>query len=250
MTVREKFLATMDFDLTVPPPFWEMAYWIQTTERWRKEGMTDFHGDDAEKNRNQGKVHVAGRPVGRDSSGSISSLGLERPLESFPGNYWIYPQNKRQVLEDLGDRQIVLDEIGVKMQVGREASIPTYLAWPVSDREDWERYKAERFNPKTSGRFPDKLDQLVFEYNRRDFALRMGQQVGFFGPIRFFIGEVRLMTRYYDDPDLIRDIVDDLLQFYMELYAPLLERFDVDLFTMWEDMCYNTGPLLSPSNSR
>ena len=46
MSVHEKFLATMEFDRTAPPPLWEMAYWIETTERWSKEGMTDFIGDD------------------------------------------------------------------------------------------------------------------------------------------------------------------------------------------------------------
>ena len=102
MNVREKFLATMEFDHSTPPPLWEMAYWIETIERWSKEGMTDFQGDDAEENRNQGKVHVAGCPVGRDSSGGIGTIGMEKPMELFPGNYWIYPQNRRQVLEDRG----------------------------------------------------------------------------------------------------------------------------------------------------
>ena len=48
MTAREKYLATMAFDLSAPPPKWEMAYWISTIERWRGEGMTGFDGDDAE----------------------------------------------------------------------------------------------------------------------------------------------------------------------------------------------------------
>ncbi len=248
MNVREKFLATMDFDLSTPPPLWEMAYWIDTAERWRKEGMVDFLGDDAEENRSQGKVHVNGRPVvgyaGEDP------LGLEKPLETFPGNYWIYPQNKRQVLEERGDRQTVIDEIGVKMEVARTASIPHYLEWPVANREDWDKYKAERFDPKTPGRLPENFDDVVERYNNRDFALRLGQSVGFFGPIRYFLGEVRLMTCYYDDPDFIREIVGDLLDFYMGLYSPVLEKLEVDMFAMWEDMCYNTGPLISPEMFR
>jgi len=250
MNVREKFLATMNFDLSTPPPLWEMAYWIATIERWSKEGMVDFLGDDPGKNRSQGKVHVNGLPIAGDSSGGRSTLGLEKPPVIFPGDFWIYPQSKRQVLEDRGDRKIVIDEIGVKMEVGLEASIPRYLEWPVTNREEWERYKAERLSAKTPGRIPKNLDDLIREYNRRDFCLRIGQTVGFFGPIRFFLGEVRLMTCYYDDPDFIREIVNDMLEFYMELYAPILEKVEVDLFTMWEDMCYNTGPLISPEMFR
>ncbi len=250
MNVREKFLATMEFDLSTPPPLWEMAYWIATVERWSNEGMTDFVGDDAEENRSQGKVHVSGFPVGKDSSGGVSSLGLEKPWETFPGNYWIYPQSKRQVIEDLGDRQIVVDEIGVKMEVARDPSIPYYLEWPVTDREDWEKYKTERFDPDTPGRVPENLNELIDEYDNRDFAVRLGQSVGFFGPIRFFMGEVRLMTCYYDDPDFIRSIVDDLLDFYMALYSQILDKVEIDVFNMWEDMCYNTGPLISPEMFR
>lgn len=235
----------MDFDLSTPPPLWEMAYWIETVERWREEGDVDFVGDDANANKSQGMVHVNGVPIIKDADGS--TIELERPLELFPGNYWIYPENKRQVLEDRGDRQIVIDEIGVKMEVAKSASIPRYIEWPVTTREDWEKYKAERFDPKRSGRYPDGLDKSIAQYNNRDFALRLGKWVGFFGPIRFFVGEVRLLTCYYDDPDLVKDIVNDLLNFYMEVYAPVLEKLDIDVFTMWEDMCFNTGPLISPA---
>jgi uroporphyrinogen decarboxylase len=227
-----------------------MAYWIDTIERWKKEGLTDFQGDDADVNKSEGKVHVNGLPIGRDSSGSISGLGLERPLEIFPGNYWIYPLTQRKVLEDLGDRQIIIDEIGVKMQVAKEATIPYYLEWPVTSRDDWEKYKAERFDPDTPGRIPENLDALADEYKNRDFAARLGMYTGFFGPIRFFMGEVRLMTCYYDDPDFIRTVVNDLLEFYMAVYSKVLERIEVDVFTMWEDMCYNTGPLISPEMFR
>jgi uroporphyrinogen decarboxylase len=239
----------MDFDLSTPPPLWEMAYWIDTIERWREEGDIGFEGDDADENRRHGMVHVNGVPIIKDPAGG--TVDLERPLEIFPGNYWIYPENEREVIEDRGDRQIVIDEIGVKMEVvAGSASIPRYIEWPVTNREDWEQYKAERFDLKTPGRYPERLDETIAAYNDRDYALRLGKWVGFFGPPRFFLGEVRIMTLYYDDPDLIRDIVNDLLDFYIAVYAPVLEKLDIDVFTMWEDMCYNTGPLISPEMFR
>jgi len=39
--------------------------------------MMSFLGDDAEENRSQGKVHVNGLPIIRDSLGRESTLGLE-----------------------------------------------------------------------------------------------------------------------------------------------------------------------------
>jgi uroporphyrinogen decarboxylase len=195
-------------------------------------------------------VSVNGYPVGRDSTGRVSALGIEKPPEMFPGEFWIYPLSARQVLEDRGDRQLIIDDIGVKMEVASDPSIPLYLEWPVSNRSEWEAYKGARFDPKAPGRLPPDLDELAERYRSRDFVLRLGRPVGFFGPIRSFLGEVRLMTGYYDDPDLIRDIVADLLGFYMEVYAPVLERFEIDMFTMWEDMCYNAGSLISPEMFR
>ena len=246
MNSREKFLATFEFDLSTPPPKWEMAYWIAAIERWRKEGLLDFEGDDLEENRRKGKASVRGRPVVSDPSGNRSYLGLEKPPVTFPGNYWVYPLGERRVLEDLGDRKIIVDDVGVKKEVGLEASIPRYLEWPVTDRETWESYRAERLNAKTPGRIPENLDDLIEGYSNRDFCLQFGHRVGFFGPIREFLGEVRLMTCYYDDPDFIRQIVDDMLEFYMGLYSQVLQKFVPDVFMMWEDMCYNRGPLISP----
>ncbi len=174
MNVSEKFLATMEFDLSTPPPLWEMAYWTATLERWRKEGMVDFLDGDPNDARRLGKMSVKGRPVVKDSSGQESTLGLEKLSEMFPGDYWIYPQYERQVLEDRGDRQIIIDRIGVKMEISLEGSIPRYLEWPVTKREEWERYKAERLNAKTPGRYPENLDGLICEYNKRDISVRLG----------------------------------------------------------------------------
>ena len=123
--------------------------------------MVDFEGDDKEENRRKGKTAVVGRPVVSGPSGNRSTIGLEEPLSIFPGEYWIYPLSERQILEDRGDRKIIVDDIGVKMEIGLEASIPLYLEWPVTDRETWESYKAERFNVKTPGRIPENLDDLI-----------------------------------------------------------------------------------------
>ena len=70
---------------------------------------------------------------------------------------------KRRLVKKSGDgRSIIVDGDGVKKRVKDEGgSIPEYLDWPVKTREDWEKYKAERLNPKTQGRYPDNLDNLV-----------------------------------------------------------------------------------------
>lgn len=170
----------------------------------------------------------------------------------FPVKSWVFPEYEVEVMEKFKDgSKIIIDGSGVKKRVGKENdSIPEYLDWPVKTREDWERFKIERLNPKTPGRYPDNLNSLVESYENRDFPLWMGGGVGFFGPLRSLLGEVALLTSYYDQPVLIKDMIDYLVDFWIEVYCSLFLRIKPDFFLMWEDMCYKTGSLISPETFR
>lgn len=37
-----------------------------------------------------------------------------------------------------------------------------------------------------------------------------------------------------------------MVDFWIELFSPILSKIKVEWFNMWEDMCYKTGPLISP----
>jgi len=252
MTVREKFLGTMEFDLSIPPPLWEQGYWRITIDRWYKEGMLEFRGN-IPKDRLPGKG-VQGKPIvvlkEKKRRESNIVLNLDEISKPFPGNFWIFPEFEPRVLEKQGDRQIIIDEMGIKQKVSLEGSIPEYYEWPIRSRDDWEKFKNERLNPKTPGRYPKDLDEIIEKFKTRDYPVHLGGWVGFFGPLRYLMGEVRLMTGYYDDPSLIRDIINYLVDFWIELWSPILSRIKVDWVCMWEDMCYKTGPLISPSTFR
>jgi len=249
MTVREKFLRTMEFDLSTPPPLWEQGYWGTTINRWYKEGMLKFQGN-IPKDQLPGKG-VQGIPVVGPLSGEEENYNLDEEYKAFPGNFWIFPEFERRVLEKQGNRQIIIDEMGVKQKVSLEGSIPEFYEWPVKNRKDWEEFKNERFNPKTPGRYPKNLDEVIEKFKTRNYPLHLkGGGIGFFGSLRCLMGEIRLMTGYYDDPGLIKDIINYLVDFWMELSSPILSRIQVDSVNMWEDMCYKTGPLVSPDTFR
>ena len=233
----------MEFDRSVPPPLWEMGYWGVTVQRWREQGLSEFKGD-LPKGRLPGKS-VSGLPVMADSEGK-NLVRLEPSSERFPGNYWIWPEFEPRILEQRGSWQLMVDEMGVKMEVSLEGSAPRYHSWPVSTREDWERFRAERFDAKAPGRYPPNMDRVIEDYRDREVPLGIGTWVGFYGSLRYLMGTERLMTGYYDEPELVRIIIADLLAFWKEVFAPVLSRIRVDRFGMWEDMCYNHGPLISP----
>ena len=54
-----------------------------------------------------------------------------------------------------GDRLVVVDGMGVTLRKRKDdASLPEFLAWPVANRDDWERLKAERFQVRIQERLP------------------------------------------------------------------------------------------------
>lgn len=250
MNCRERFLAVMQFEKSVRPPRYEFGFWVQTVRRWHKEGLAKIDG--------VRESMRAGDAIGSSLVSSLEeskfsdvqeALDLDKPMSKIPVKSWIFPKFEQKVLEELDDgTKVVVDEMGIAKRIGKgNDSIPEYHEWPVKGRQDWERLRAERLDPHTPGRYPEDFDVLSEKYRDRDFPLTGGgYPLGFFGSLRFLMGEVRLLTSYYDSPQLIKDIISYLVQFWIELYSPVLSKVKLDCFNMWEDMCYKTGPLISP----
>ncbi len=247
MNAREKFLRTMEFDISVPPPLYEMGWWIGTIRRWYNEGLPKIQGipEDLPSGESVRGPLMGGKRKCTDPGAVVN---FDKGSEKLPLEHWIFPEFKPQILQELGDRLVVIDEMGIKKKISRENdSIPEYYEWPVKNRDDWEKFKDQRLNLKTPGRYPENLEEVIETFENRDYPLSIGElPVGFFGSVRYLMGEVKLFTSYYDDPELVKQIINDLVDFWIELWRPVLSRMEVDWVNMWEDMCYKTGPLVSP----
>lgn len=248
MNAREKFLRVMDFDTSVAPPLYEMGYWSGTVRRWYNEGLPKRQGV-PEHLRSGESVSgpLAGGKNKCNDPGTV--VKFDKGGERFPLEHWIFPEFELQVLQELEDRLVIIDEMGITKKISQENdSIPKYYEWPVKTRDDWERFKEERLDPKTRGRYPQNLEEVIQKFEDRDYPLCIGGlPVGFFGSLRYLMGEVKLFTNYYDDPELVRQIINDLVDFWIQLWTPILLKIEVDWVMMWEDMCYKTGPLISPA---
>jgi uroporphyrinogen decarboxylase len=64
------------------------------------------------------------------------------------------------------------------------------------------------------------------------------------------MGVEELLTKYYDDPEMMKDINNHLADFWIALFDGVLKEVDVDTVFIWEDMCYKGGPLISPAMFR
>jgi hypothetical protein len=248
LNVRERYLAVMDFE-PVGPPKWEFGYWAATLRRWYREGLTQRVGipdtwADGDNVYGGGGSWAPGRWVDQDVR---RTLGMDEGMQRVALNNYLCPAFEEQVLEEHENWRLVRDEMGMTIQRTKNLdSLPHFVRGPVASREDWEKLKAERLRPCLEGRLAENWPELVKSYDHRTYPLAIGGSQGFYGTPRSLLGEVQVLTAFYDCPGLLRDMINDLADFWIALYDQVLDQVDVDVALIWEDMAYKNGPLISP----
>jgi len=132
----------------------------------------------------------------------------------------------------------------LKMNFG----MPMFLDWPVKDRATWKEFK-KRLILNTPERWPSDWDAYVQKMNDKSEPLSLA--VGsFYGLLREWVGSERILYMFYDDPELIEDMMEQLLYLETEIIKRTLKDIKIQQATFWEDMCYKAGPLISPAMVR
>ena len=252
MNVRERFVAVMNFQKPDRNLLWEFGYWPETLERWYREGLE--HRDNQEGTPGSG---IRGEACAHDETSRTRVrdrdvhrvLGMDPGLVNLPVNSGPQPLFAADVFEDTDEYLVYQDEYGVKKRLTKgSSSVPEFIGWPVESRRDFERLKEERFQPGFADRVPPNWPELLEAYGRRDYPLSIGgYPFGFYGFLRYLMGEQRLLFGFYDDPKLIKDIMGFLADFWIELWDQALAEVQVDCAHFWEDMAYRNGSLISPS---
>ena len=227
MTNRERFLRLMRGEPVDRAPFFPcFGPWPETLERWHREGLA----------READYAQVCG------FDGDLRHM--------LPVNGFLQPAIREEVLEEHEDIRIVVDAFGVRKRERKDGgSMPEFLSFLVRTRQDWERAK-ERLDPETPGRFLPRPDWERFcasNTARTEPCYAGDRPIGFFGGPRELLGLEGLVYSLYDDPGLIEEILDTLCELWISVYTRAIRDAGVDFFFVWEDMCFKTGPLLSPS---
>jgi len=123
------------------------------------------------------------------------------------------------------------------------------MKWPITDRESWEVIKAERVNTNNlKDRFPPNWDKLVEKYKQRDYPLALGgYPLGIFGTLVHLIGYEKLFFYYYDQGELVKDILNTFTDVWIALWEEVLAQIDVDCVHIWEDVSTGTASMVSPA---
>jgi hypothetical protein len=112
----------------------------------------------------------------------------------------------------------------IRNEADYEALLPHLYPWPVVDEDAWKR--------------------LAEEQARGDVALWFSVDGFFWFPRRLFGIEPHLYA-FYDQPDLMHRINNDLADWIARVFEALFAVCKPDFMTFAEDMSYNHGPMLS-----
>jgi hypothetical protein len=123
-------------------------------------------------------------------------------------------------------------------------SMPEHVRYPVRDRESWEFYKNRITPRKVMAKEEFELNCRRYDNRERPLKIHAGSS---YGLVRNLMGVEAASMALYDDPELIMDIISFHQSYFDNFIAPVVERMRPEIVTVWEDIGYNAGLLISPA---
>jgi len=224
MTLRDRFRRTLQYQRVDRIPNFEFGYWDSTLSNWHEQGLPKEIDSEWKAYEYFGIENYAVAPINTGMTYGFDSFVVEETedyITAVDGNRTTYQVNKK------GDK-----------------SIPHYIDFGLKTREDWEEFK-KRVPLGPDGRYPDNWDELAPKYNERDYplAVSVGSMIGV---PRNWIGFHNIALMCYDDPALLEEIVEHLCQVVETTIERALRDVEFDFGAGWEDICFNSGPIISP----
>lgn len=239
MTTRERCMNLLHYKPVDRIPAVHFGYWGELLVEWAEQGHISMEMA-------KGAVHDSS-PAQRELD-KIIGWDCCWKDNVYP-KMGLYPAFERKVIETLPDgSQRVLTNKGVieKFKPGI-VSIPSEDDYLLKDREAFEKL----FLPKMQySEERARYEDLAKQYNEKiqydsPIGLKLGSVMGDIRDITTVMGMSYLI--YDDDEDLFADIVDTYAEMQYKCVEAALEtglKFDFGHY--WEDICFKSGPLLSP----
>jgi hypothetical protein len=233
MNERERFVATMHYGARDRAPIMDFGFWDETLPVWHEQGV----------------------PTWVNRSNSDDYFGMDMGIEHLPNRVGVSvglaPVFEEKVLEDRGEYELRQQQDGVRVLRRKfMSSIPHPESHLLTDRESWEKHFKPRLDPENPARYPQDWDARVAIWTDPNRDLPLALPGGsLYGWLRNWMGMENISYLVYDDPKLFEEMVTTIADCIIGTLTRVLEtggRFDG--CSMWEDMAYNAGPLLSPQH--
>jgi len=231
------------------------------------ERMRDFYEHRPGAGIHQQEFWLADFTLGRwKAEGSLrgdedlrSLFGLDEDAKLLLGGLgWteaaLHPAFEEEVLEDRGEHELILDRAGRKVlffKGRRDGYMPEFVEHPVKDWRSWEEGIKWRLEPGAEGRFAG-LDDLVAraraEADRGSIICQ--DLIGGCMFLRSLMGPVEWLYLLHDESELIHDCMRSWLALADRVCAEHQKYLSLDELFIAEDLCFKSGPLISPDMVR
>jgi uroporphyrinogen-III decarboxylase len=218
---REEYLDYMTFRANERPQFTELfGPLLGLKEEWAAQGATPQELD-------------------------MSAFRYRRPMSGHvPVNTGWLGGDKPVILEETEDFAVGRDAMGRRVRLSKKAAtLPLPMDWPVRDMDDW--CKVKHHYAFSEDRFGAEWQAIARQHLLEGRAVAVSIPGGFDEP-RQLMGDEGLCIAYYDQPELVHDIVDTIGETAFRVLERVSAAVQVDELYVHEDMAGKSGPLAGP----
>ncbi|MDQ1300896.1 MAG: hypothetical protein QG637_817 [Chloroflexota bacterium] len=263
MNNRERAMAILNYQSYDRLPVVHFGFWNETLAKWADEGHIT-----AEQARAWGDGNAADYEIG-------SKLGFDLNWYRVFGVYTnLLPPFEHKVLEVMedGTRKEVNGDGVVILQKDDATGIPTEIDHLFKGRKEWDELFKPRMLPDEKriqrpepvigdlqrsdqagdarrARFRKHIREIIDEVQRPDRDRPLGLMCGsLYGRIRDIVGMINLSYLQADDPVLFDEMIGTFADLCFWATERALETYgnNWDFGHFWEDICFRSGPLVSP----
>ena len=249
MNNRERVLAVLKYESYDRLPVLHFGFWPQTLAKWADQGHIS-------------KEEAEGWIDGNLADQSIGDkLGFDANYTSqFHPETSLLPYFEPEIIEKFpdGSRKVLDFEGAIVLEKPGTVSIPAEIDHTLKDRKSWEeiylprlQFTEERIN---SANVYLNGKVVPFGQGGKELFLRneQGHLLGLFcgslfGVVRNWLGVEGMSYLQVDDSDLFDEMLSTVSDLCYQIVKKILEsgiKFDIAHF--WEDICFKSGPLVSP----
>ena len=215
----------------------QTEFWVPdfTIEKWKNDGQ--ITGEE--------NLHEL---FGYDDQAKIELYGIGWTESEM------CPKFETIVLEDRGEHEVAQDEVGrhvLFFKGKRTGFMPEYIDHPVKDFATWEKNIKWRLDPNTPERYKD-FDETIAQIKKdaSEGKVICQRLAGGCMYLRSLMGPLEWLYMIHDEPELINDCMETWFHLADKFLEKYQQHITYDELFISEDICYNSGPLISPDMVR
>jgi uroporphyrinogen-III decarboxylase len=167
------------------------------------------------------------------------------PYMNCGGNTGLRTDKKPETIKETNEFIIQKDALGRTTKLYKNVStLPLPLDYPVKDMETWQKIKPMyQFDEK-------RIDWHTVEYaktKQSEGTLIIADIPGGFHTPRELMGEEKACLCYYEDQELMHDIIDTIKDTSLKVIERITAKLTIDQISVHEDLAGKSGPLPGPS---